>query len=316
MIPRAAAESSRSSKGVKMNFKWTAAAVVASVCLASVVGAASRATAAGGPPSVAAGPAFGFVPSHNANQAAKGQKRSQLLSWHGGPVMHSTTVASVFWGTSWSNSTFTGDKVSGLDYFYSHVGGTGYAHTNSEYYDGSGNVNTTDVSGAGHLTDPTATPSGAPSTSQVLAAVARATNNNPVLNAYYPVYSDKPRGSAGYCAWHSSGTINGIRVQFGFFFNLDGDPGCDPQAPTDLGHSQGLSALANVSGHELSEMLTDPQLNAWYDQRGYENSDKCAWTFSGLVTIGTQRWKIQGNWSNAAANAGTGYANVGCIQTS
>ena len=262
MIPRAAAESSRSSKGVKMNFKWTAAAVVASVCLASVVGAASRATAAGGPPSVAAGPAFGFVPSHNANQAAKGQKRSQLLSWHGGPVMHSTTVASVFWGTSWSNSTFTGDKVSGLDYFYSHVGGTGYAHTNSEYYDGSGNVNTTDVSGAGHLTDPTATPSGAPSTSQVLAAVARATNNNPVLNAYYPVYSDKPRGSAGYCAWHSSGTINGIRVQFGFFFNLDGDPGCDPQAPTDLGHSQGLSALANVSGHELSEMLTDPQLNA------------------------------------------------------
>ena len=234
-----------------MKFKWIAAAVVASVCLASVVGAASRATAAGGPPSIAAGPAFGFVPSHNANQA-KAQKHLQLLSWHGGPVMHSTTVTSVFWGSSWSNSTFTGDKVTGLDYFYAHVGGTGYAHTNSEYYDGSGNVNTTSISGAGHLPDSTATPSGAPSTSQVLAAVARATNNNPVPNAYYPVYSDKPRGSAGYCAWHSSGTINGIQVQFGFFFNLDGDPGCDPQAPTNLGHSQGLSALANVSGHELS----------------------------------------------------------------
>jgi hypothetical protein len=299
-----------------MSSKWIAAAVVATVCLVSVVGATSRATAAGGPPSIAAGPAFGFVPSHNANQAGKGQKRSQLLSWHGGPVMHSTTVASVFWGASWSNSTFTGDKISGLDYFYSNVGGTGYARTNSEYYDGSGNVNTTAISGAGHLTDSTATPSGAPSTSQVLAAVARATNNSPVANAYYPVYSDKPRGSAGYCAWHSSGTINGIQVQFGFFFNLDGDPGCDPQAPTNLGHSQGLSALANVSGHELSEMLTDPQLNAWYDQRGYENSDKCAWTFSGLVSIGGQSWKIQGNWSNAAANANSGYANGGCIQTS
>jgi hypothetical protein len=299
-----------------MSSKWIAAAVVATVCLVSVVGATSRATAAGGPPSIAAGPAFGFVPSHNANQAGKGQKRSQLLSWHGGPVMHSTTVASVFWGASWSNSTFTGDKISGLDYFYLHVGGTGYAHTNSEYYDGSGNVNTTSISNAGHLTDSTATPSGAPSTSQVLASVARATHNNPVPNAYYPVYSDKPRGSAGYCAWHSSGTINGIQVQFGFFFNLDGDPGCDPQAPTNLGHSQGLSALANVSGHELSEMLTDPQLNAWYDQRGYENSDKCAWTFSGLVSIGGQSWKIQGNWSNAAANANSGYANGGCIQTS
>ena len=38
--------------------------------------------------------------------------------------------------------------------------------------------------------------------------------------------------------------------------------------------------------------------------------------FNGLVTIGSQSWKIQGNWSNAAANARTGYANVGCIQTS
>ncbi len=63
-------------------------------------------------------------------------------------------------------------------------------------------------------------------------------------------------------------------------------------------------------------MLTDPQLNAWYDQKGAENSDKCAWTFSGTVSIGTQSWKIQGNWSNAAALAKSGYANVGCIQTS
>jgi hypothetical protein len=164
--------------------------------------------------------------------------------------------------------------------------------------------------------DASATPSGAPSTSQVLQEVANATNNHPVANAYYPVYSDQPRGNAGYCAWHSSGTINGTRVQFGFFFNLDGDPGCDPGAPAGLGHSQGLSALANVSGHELSEMLTDPQLNAWYDQRGSENSDKCAWTFSGTVAIGGQNWKIQGNWSNTAANTNSGYANGGCIQTS
>jgi hypothetical protein len=149
----------------------------------------------------------------------------------------------------------------------------------------------------------------------VLAAVARATGNSPIAGAYYPVYSDKPRGNAGYCAWHSSGTINGIQVQFGFFFNLDGDPGCDP-GDTSGNHSQGLAALANVSGHELSEMLTDPQLNAWYDQQGNENADKCAWTFSGLVTIGNQQWKIQGNWSNLAAANHSGYANGGCIQTS
>jgi hypothetical protein len=229
--------------------------------------------------------------------------------------MHATTVVPVYWGSSWGSSSFAGDKVSGLDTFYSGVRGTAYARTNGEYTDGSGNVNTTNIGKSANKTDTSATPSGAPSTTQVLQEVAKVTGGAPVANAYYPVYSDQKRGNAGYCAWHSSGTINGTRVQFGFFFNLDGDPGCDPQSPSSLNHSQGLAALANVSGHELSEMLTDPQLNAWYDQKGDENSDKCAWTFNGTVAIGGQSWKIQGNWSNAAAAAGTGYANVGCIQT-
>ena len=292
------------------------AVLLAIACLAATVVAAGSA-AAGGPPSVAAGPAGGFIPSRNASHARPGGggKYFQLL-WHNGPVMHSTAVVPVYWGSSWGNSGFVGDKISGLDTLYSSVGGTAYAHTNSEYSDGAGNVNTSSISKSGNLTDLSSTPSGAPSTSQVLAEVAAVTNNHPVAGAYYPVYSDQPRGSAGYCAWHSSGTINGVQVEFGFFFNLDGDPGCDPKAPSSLGHSQGLSALANVSGHELSEMLTDPQLNAWYDQKGSENADKCAWTFSGTVSIGGQSWKIQGNWSNAAASAGTGYANVGCIQTS
>jgi hypothetical protein len=292
-----------------MSFKWLFASVLATACLASAVVAANIATASGGPPSVAAAPAFGFVPSHNAQKRGGGHQ--SLLTWHGGPVMHATTVIPVFWGSGWSNP---GDKITGLDYFYSHVGGTPYLATNGEYTDSSGAVDTTDVSKGSDLSDRSSAPSGAPSTNQVLAEIAAVTHNNPVANAYYPVYSDQPRGGANYCAWHSSGTIGGIRVQFGFFFDLDGDANCDPGAPTNLGHSQGLSALANVSGHELSEMLTDPQLNAWYDQQGDENSDKCAWTYNGLVQIGTQSWKIQGNWSNAAANAGTGYTKGGCIQ--
>ncbi len=284
------------------------------VCLAAVVAAASTATAAEGPPSIAAGPAFGFIPSRNAGHGGGHGGRVVNLTWHNGPVMHATTVNPIFWGTAWGTA-FKGDKQSGLDALYSGMGGTPYAHTNGEYSDASGAVNTIAIGRGKDAVDTTATPSGAPSTAQVLAEVARETNNNPTVGAYYPVYSDQPRGNAGYCAWHSSGTINGIQVEFGFFFNLDGDPGCDPADPGTT-HSQGLEALANVSGHELSEMLTAPQLNAWYDQQGAENADKCAWTFKGNVTIGGSSWKIQGNWSNAAAIAGTGYTNVGCIQTS
>lgn len=290
-----------------MSTRWVVAAIASIVCLGAPAGSASAAH-----PSLVAGPASGIVPARGVTPLAPFVSN---LVWHGGPVMHSTTVVPVFWGSSWSGSTFRGDKITGLDYLYSHVGNTPYLHTNYEYTDGSGHVGL-GVSKGTDLNDWTGTPPSAPSTSQVLAEVSRVTGGHPISNAYYPVYSTGRRGSAGYCAWHSSGTIGGVRVQFGFFFTLDADSGCDPHAPTNLGHSQGLSALANVSGHELSEMVTDPRLNAWYDSAGNENSDKCAWTWKGLVTLGTQQWKIQGNWSNAAANAHTGYANVGCIQTS
>jgi len=288
---------------------------VLGVTLVCVAAAAAAASAAGRPPSIAAGPAFGFVPSRNTSHVG-GHGRVSLLQWHGGAVMHSTQVNPVFWGSSWSNPSFAGDKITGIEYLYANIHGTPYAHTNSEYTDSVGNVNTLSITYGTNVVDNAATPAGAPSTAQVLAEVAKATNNRPTAGAYYPVYSDQPRGSAGYCAWHSSGTINGVQVEFGFFFNLDGDPGCDPQAPTYVNHSEGLSALANVSGHELSETLTDPQLSAWYDQQGNENADKCAWTFNGTVTIGTESWKIQGNWSNQAANSNSGYAYGGCIQTS
>src|SRR5207237_1746843 len=114
----------------------------------------------------------------------------------------------------------------------------------------------------------------------------------------YAVYVDTPRGNVGYCAWHSYGVCGTTPVQFAFFFNLDGDAGCDPQ-DTVTHHSQGLSALANVSGHELSEARTDPRNGEWYDKSGAENADKCAWTFGSrdLTFPNGTIWKIQGNWS-------------------
>jgi hypothetical protein len=245
--------------------------------------------------------------------------RSPNLLYHGGPVMTAGAyVEPIFWGTNWGNAAFTGDKISGIQLFYDTVGGSHYEATNTEYTDGTGtHVGTGVVLGGSHI-DLAPAPPKAPKTSAIFAeACAQATTL--VENGYYPVYVDTPRGHAGYCAWHSVGTCpDGTTVQFAFFFNLDGDPGCDPEDASGE-HSQGLAALGNVSGHELSEALTDPHLNAWYDQNGAENSDKCAWAFgTDLLTFSSKsKWKIQGNWSNAAFNAGTGYPNRsgqnGCI---
>ena len=241
------------------------------------------------------------------------------MTYHGGKIMPTAIMHAIFWGPSWSNATFAGDKISGLDIWYSGFSGSNYAKTSDEYTGSNGTVGAT-TTYQGHYID-TSKATGGNSTSAILAEVCKVIGTGDSSgNGYYPVYTDVKRGNAGYCAWHSSGTCGGKVVQFGFFFNLDGDPGCDP-ADTTTGHSQGLAALANVTAHELSEARSDPASpGAWYDSSGAENGDKCAWTFNvpSVVFVNNgSKWKLQGEWSNAAYNAGTGYPNSsaqkGCL---
>src|SRR5207245_8025944 len=151
--------------------------------------------------------------------------------------------------------SFVSDKIDGLKAFYSGVGGSSYADTTTEYYDGSGNVSSS-VSLGATFTDPTQAPTNGNSTSTILAEVCKL-YPAPISGGYYPVYVDSPRGSACYCACHSAGSCNGTPVQFAFFFSMDSDPGCTSGGQTGSytsGHtnSTGLANLANVSGHELS----------------------------------------------------------------
>jgi len=249
-----------------------------------------------------------------------GGSGSPQMTFHGGSVMHTSTTLPIFWGTSWGNSSFVGDKISGLQSFYQGEGGSGYAGSADEYTDAGGAVTSGSVY-AGSFIDTSAATANGQRTSPVLSEVCKVLSANgqaPVTNGYYPVYTDQPRGHAGFCAWHSWGSCGGVPIQFAFFFSLDGDPGCDPQ-DTSGAHSQGLAALANVSGHELSEARTDPRGDGWFDSAGAENGDKCAWTFgTPLLTFSNgSQWKIQGNWSNNAYTASTGYANnsgqKGCL---
>lgn len=283
--------------------RLSTAAAIAALALITVV---SGAAASG--PRFAAGGQLDTIPIRGAKTATT----ASLLTWHSGQILTSSAVTAIYWGPSWASTSYQGDKISGLATLYGGFGGSSYIGTNTEYTGTNGQVGT-GVAYGGFLIDTSRTPHNAPRTSDVLKVVQHDIKN-PVANGYYPVYTDIPRGHAGYCAWHSWGTVNGVNVQFGFFFDLAGDAGCDPQS-TVAGHSQALAALANVSGHELSETVTDPRGAGWFDSAGAENADKCAWTFSGTVTLSNgSQWKIQGNFSNAAATAGTGYDGGGCIQ--
>jgi hypothetical protein len=260
----------------------------------------------------------GFHPNSRANSDAGFARfrRSANMTYHGGKILITTVTENIFWGTSWPS--YTGDKITGLDSWYTGFNFSNYATTSDEYTGSNGQVTDT-TTHKGFVIDSSPSASGN-NTTTILNEVCKViTSPDPSGNGYYAVYTDTPRGSNNYCAYHSVGTCHGVTVQFAYFFKLDGDAGCDPQDTSGL-HSQGLAALANVSGHELSEARTDPaNPGAWYDSSGQENGDKCAWTFNvPLVTFSNgTKWKIQGEWSNAAYTAGTGYPNSsgqrGCL---
>ena len=62
--------------------------------------------------------------------------------------------------------------------------------------------------------------------------------------------------------------------------------------------------LQHFACHETREAVTDPDGNAWYDRRGNEADDKCAW--SPAPFIGTGGFGYQWEWSNA---------NRACVKT-
>ena len=298
-----------------MRTRWLVAA--SAILIAACSEPSQSPTSPGNEPSFNLGRGEGGPQPHLffARGLGRPKKGSPDMTWHNGGILASSFVQNIFWGASWGNSGFVGDKISGLDGFASGINGSNYGATCDEYTGSNGQV--TDVISHGSDLIDLSTASGGGSASAILAEVCKEIPN-PVANGLYNVYVDLKRGQAQYCAWHSYGSCGSTPVQFAFYWNLDGDSGCDPQ-DTQTGHSQGLAALANVTAHELSETRTDPRGTGWYDGSGAENGDKCAWTFNvPYVTFSDGNiWKVQGEWSNAAYNGGTGYPNLsgqpGCL---
>ncbi len=81
---------------------------------------------------------------------------------------------------------------------------------------------------------------------------------------------------------------------------------CEQESPGPNGTAD-ADGMASIIAHEMEEAISDPDLNAWYDRRGAENADKCAWTFGNTQTanngaaynqtFGGYNWLIQRNWN-------------------
>src|SRR5690242_13977677 len=65
-------------------------------------------------------------------------RRSPNMTYHGGVIMPSSNTKAIFWGTSWG--TYTGDKITGMDSWYTGFSNSNYAKTSDEYTGSNGQV--------------------------------------------------------------------------------------------------------------------------------------------------------------------------------
>lgn len=249
-------------------------------------------------------------------------KTGSGISYHGGPVMTSNTSIYYIWYGNWSGNSAT----SILTDFANNIGGSPYYNINTTYYNGSGSrvLNNSSspklFSTQATVTDyPYGTSLSDANIQQIVTAAitpqgsTQAALPNDPNGVYFVLTSSDVNESSGfctkYCGWHTHGLINGSDIKFSFVGNPDRCPSaCEWQSTSPNGNA-GADGMASIIAHELEEAATDPDLNAWYDSRGRENADKCAWSFGTTstasngslynVTLGARNYLIQQNWVNA-----------------
>ena len=214
----------------------------------------------------------------------------------GGAVIPEATMIAIWWGQT---SRFPADAISGMDTFLSGLDGSRYLAVADQYV-----RRPARAAFLGHILETSPSPTHSPSTEEVVAKVCQVLEDArqvPSPTAMYLVFTDGFPEPSNFCAWHDGGRCpDGRRIHVAYLPNMASAPQCDPG---DLfrcnGFSEATRALANVTAHEILEMSTDPDGDGWLDRSGEEIADKCVWRFGSCVTLGSTRWQLQKEWSNA-----------------
>ena len=235
------------------------------------------------------------------------------IRYHGGPVILGTVNVYYIWYGNWNNNS----AQSILTNLAQSMGGSPYFNINTTYYNGSNTHVSNSVQYVKAAFD-NYSQGTALSDSSIQTIVSNAISSGALPmdtnGVYFVLTSADVNETSGfctqYCGWHTHGTISGSDIKYAFIGNPDRCPSaCEQQTTSSPNGNTGADGMASIIAHELEEATTDPDLNAWYDSRGQENADKCAWTFGATYTVsngskanmklGTMDYLIQQNWVNA-----------------
>lgn len=260
-----------------------------------------------------------------AHQGKGGPGGNTTIKYHGGPVLSGKVpVYIIYYGTFPTSTT----ETIVTDFFTDLSTGSPQFAVNATYFDSVG-------SAAGAVHSPViATDSysqgksiGSSSIPKIIQAAMAAPNNLPAdaTGVYFVITAPDVKVSGfctSFCAYHTRTTINGTDIKYA----LVPDPGqactgCDGnvavfhQTTTPNG-DMGADEMTDSIFHELSEAVTDPDLNAWYTSNGAENGDLCNYNYGnttytapngstanahfGPASPGGHNYLIQTIWENAS----------------
>jgi hypothetical protein len=246
-----------------------------------------------------------------ANPNGNARPSSNGIGYHGGPIMLGTTHIYYIWYGNWGGNS----AVNILTDLAGSIGGSPYFNINTTYTNGSGGRVSNSVAYSGSTTDNYSRGTGLTDAAVggvVSDAITSGRLPKDTSGVYFVLTSADVTATSGfctqYCGWHTHGTIGGSDIKYSFVGNPDRCPSSCAAQTTGPNGNAGADGMASILAHELEEAVTDPDLNAWYDNRGAENADKCAWTFGTTYTsggananvrLGSRDYLIQRNWVNA-----------------
>ena len=241
--------------------------------------------------------------------AKPGGAGGQNLSYHGGPVITQAKAFAIFWGSQWNDGTGHLNAIaSEMLGFFSQFGGTGEYKVITQY----SGIQPASLTNAfwWDQSDPPANVTDSALVAEVVKYFNQAgiVDTSTVYSVFLPSTSYSSFGTSDscggpnlvFCAYHSNFSFNSSSGTKDIKYSSLPYPSCGGcQWP-------GFSTANNFEHfacHETREAVTDPDGNAWFDRRGNEADDKCAW--SPAPFIGTGGFGYQWEWSNAVS---------GCVQ--
>jgi hypothetical protein len=268
----------------------------------------------------------GVVPS---KAAAKTAGSGGNLVNHGGPVMTTNRTVAIYWVPG-GYSVSTGYE-SIINRFFTDVAHDSGLSTNVYYSDtqysgiqysstvGATIVDTNPFPSSGcsdNVSQTSICLSDAQLRNEIAAVGSAYANSSTMFFMFTPLgvgscYNSSSCAFSQYCAYHSNFSSGGktyIYANQPYTETVDAACGSGKSPNGDAA----ADSTINVVSHEHNEAITDTFGTAWYDRRGYENGDKCAWNFGSSTaltynqTINTNHYYLQQEWSNHSS---------GCVLT-